>query len=316
MVIDDDPYGLLRFAGEPPPTLRELGGGDPLVFSVRTFSKIVAPGLRVGWVDTVPELQPLLINAKQAMDTCTNLPAQRLLTGFLTGGHLEKHLITQRAEYKRRKEAMHAALREHFGDIARWTNPEGGFFCWVTLANGVHATELFDRALAEGVAFIPGAAFSPSGGSPTPCVSASPPPRPTGSTKESPGCDGRSTCSRRADWMGVSAAEQAVLDRIDEASLVDLTTALVRAAGQNPPGGEAATVNVLHVAAVELGLDVVEIAVEPGRNNVRVTLDGGAGPGLLLLGYTHVVPVGESWTTDPFGVCWKTAASTAAAPPT
>ena len=117
MVIDDDPYGLLRFAGEPLPTLRELGGGDPLVFSVRTFSKIVAPGLRVGWVDTVPELQPLLINAKQAMDTCTNLPAQRLLTGFLTGGHLDDHLVTQRAEYKRRKEAMHAgaarALRRH-----------------------------------------------------------------------------------------------------------------------------------------------------------------------------------------------------------
>jgi 2-aminoadipate transaminase len=163
MVIDDDPYGLLRFAGEPLPTLRELGGGDALVFAVRTFSKIVAPGLRVGWVDTVPELQPLLINAKQAMDTCTNLPAQRLLAGFLRGGHLENHLVTQRAEYKRRKEAMHAALREHFGDIARWTDPEGGFFLWVTLANGVHSTELFDTALAEGVAFIPGAAFSPSG---------------------------------------------------------------------------------------------------------------------------------------------------------
>jgi 2-aminoadipate transaminase len=163
MVIDDDPYGLLRFAGDPLPTLRELGAGDPLVFSVRTFSKIVAPGLRVGWVDTVPELQPLLINAKQAMDTCTNLPAQRLLTGFLTGGHLENHLVTQRAEYKRRKEAMHAALREHFGDIAHWTDPEGGFFLWVTLENGVDTTELFERALAEGVAFIPGPAFSPSG---------------------------------------------------------------------------------------------------------------------------------------------------------
>jgi 2-aminoadipate transaminase len=162
MVIDDDPYGMLRFAGEPLPTLRELGGGDPLVFSVRTFSKIVAPGLRVGWVDTVPELQPLLINAKQAMDTCTNLPAQRLLTGFLAGGHLNDHLVTQRAEYKRRKEAMHAALREHLGDIARWTDPQGGFFCWVTLDN-VDTTALFEPALAKGVAFIPGSAFSPSG---------------------------------------------------------------------------------------------------------------------------------------------------------
>ncbi|MEV6270386.1 PLP-dependent aminotransferase family protein [Kribbella sp. NPDC051936] len=163
MVIDDDPYGLLRFAGDPLPTLRELGAGDPLVFAVRTFSKIVAPGLRVGWVDTDPELQPLLINAKQAMDTCTNLPAQRLLTGFLTGGHLDEHLVRQRREYKRRKEAMHAALTEHFGDIAHWTDPEGGFFLWVTLENGVDTEELFEVALAEGVAFIPGPAFSPTG---------------------------------------------------------------------------------------------------------------------------------------------------------
>ncbi|HZX02725.1 PLP-dependent aminotransferase family protein [Kribbella sp.] len=163
MVIDDDPYGLLRFAGDPLPTLRELGAGDPLVFSVRTFSKIVAPGLRVGWVDADPELQQVLINAKQAMDTCTNLPAQRLLAGFLTGGHLEDHLVRQRAEYRRRKEAMHAALTEHFGDIARWTDPEGGFFLWVTLENGINTEELFEMALPEGVAFIPGPAFSPTG---------------------------------------------------------------------------------------------------------------------------------------------------------
>lgn len=163
MVIDDDPYGLLRFAGDPLPTLRELGAGDPLVFAVRTFSKIIAPGLRVGWVDTDPELQPLLINAKQAMDTCTNLPAQRLLAGFLTGGHLEEHLVTQRLEYKRRKDAMHSALQEYFGDIARWTDPEGGFFLWVTLENGVDTADLFEIALAEGVAFIPGPAFSPTG---------------------------------------------------------------------------------------------------------------------------------------------------------
>jgi acetylornithine deacetylase len=101
--------------------------------------------------------------------------------------------------------------------------------------------------------------------------------------------------------MGVSAAEQAVLDRIDETRLVELTTSLVRAAGQNPPGEEAATVHVMCAAAIELGLDVVETAVEPGRNNVRVTLGGGRGPGLLLLGHSDVVPVGEGWTTDPFG---------------
>jgi acetylornithine deacetylase/succinyl-diaminopimelate desuccinylase-like protein len=101
--------------------------------------------------------------------------------------------------------------------------------------------------------------------------------------------------------VGVSAAEQAVLDRIDESWLVDLTTSLVRAAGQNPPGGEATTVTVLGGAAAELGLDVVETAVEAGRNNLRVTLESGRGPGLLLLGHTDVVPVGEGWTTEPFG---------------
>jgi 2-aminoadipate transaminase len=163
MVIDDDPYGLLRFEGDHLPTLHELADGDPLVFSVRTFSKIIAPGLRVGWVDADPQLRQLLINAKQAMDTCTNLPAQRLVASFLSEGHLEEHLVTQRAEYRRRKHAMQDALTEHFGDIARWTDPEGGFFLWVTLENGVDTQELFEVALAEGVAFIPGPAFSEAG---------------------------------------------------------------------------------------------------------------------------------------------------------
>lgn len=163
VVIDDDPYGMLRFEGADLPTLREVGGGDPLVFSVRTFSKIIAPGLRVGWVDTAPELQQLLINAKQAMDTCTNLPAQRLVTGLLEGGHLADHLATQRAQYRKRKHAMQAALSEHLGDIARWTDPEGGFFLWVTFENDIDTQALFETALAEGVAYIPGPAFSPAG---------------------------------------------------------------------------------------------------------------------------------------------------------
>lgn len=162
MIIDDDPYGMLRFSGTPVPTLHELADGDPLVFSVRTFSKIVAPGLRVGWVDADPSLQQLIIHAKQAMDTCTNLPAQRLLAGFLSGGHLAEHLDTQRAEYRRRKHAMQAALSEHFGDTARWTDPDGGFFLWVTFNEPLDTEALFEIALAEGVAYIPGNAFSPA----------------------------------------------------------------------------------------------------------------------------------------------------------
>jgi acetylornithine deacetylase/succinyl-diaminopimelate desuccinylase-like protein len=101
--------------------------------------------------------------------------------------------------------------------------------------------------------------------------------------------------------VSVSAAERAVLDKIDESALVALTQSLVRAAGQNPPGEEAATVAVLGAAAAELGLDVCETPVEPGRNNIRIVLSGGSGPGVLLLGHTDVVPVGDGWTRHPFG---------------
>jgi len=161
-IIDDDPYGMLRFEGDPMPSMHELADGDPLVFSVRTFSKIIAPGLRVGWVDADPGLGQLLINAKQAMDTCTNLPLQRLVAGFLRGGYLQDHLTEQRAVYRERKHAMQDALQEHFAGRARWTDPEGGFFLWVTFGDEVDTEALFEPALAEGVAFIPGNAFSPS----------------------------------------------------------------------------------------------------------------------------------------------------------
>lgn len=101
--------------------------------------------------------------------------------------------------------------------------------------------------------------------------------------------------------MAVTTAERAVLDKIDEDALVETAQSLVRARGQNPPGEEAATVAVLACAAAELGLDVHEEPVQPGRDNLRVTLRGGEGPGLLLLGHTDVVPVGDGWTEDPFG---------------
>jgi acetylornithine deacetylase/succinyl-diaminopimelate desuccinylase-like protein len=101
--------------------------------------------------------------------------------------------------------------------------------------------------------------------------------------------------------VSVSATEQAVLDRIDEDLLVRTTQSLLRATGQNPPGDEAATVAALSAAAIELGLEVVASRVKPGRDNLSVVLAGGNGPGLLLLGHTDVVPIGDGWTRDPFG---------------
>lgn len=166
VLLDDDPYGALRFAGRDVPGFGELSPGDPLVFSVRTFSKILAPGLRVGWVDADPRLRSLLIAAKQAMDTCTNVPGQHIVERFVSRGGYAEHIAGLRAEYRRRKEAMNASVARHLGERVRTTDPEGGFFLWVTLQGDdarVASPRLFEIALAEGVAFIPGPALSPSG---------------------------------------------------------------------------------------------------------------------------------------------------------
>jgi 2-aminoadipate transaminase len=166
VIIDDDPYGLLRFQGDDLPSLQALSPGDPLLFSVRTFSKILAPGLRVGWVDTDPALRQLVINAKQAMDTCSNVPSQHIIAEFIRRGGLDNHLAGLRTEYKRRKDSMQESLRRNLGSRVTTTNPEGGFFLWLTLQGEdarISTRKLFETALAEGVAFIPGPALSASG---------------------------------------------------------------------------------------------------------------------------------------------------------
>ncbi len=166
VILDDDPYGSLRFAGSAVAGFNEISPHDPQVFSVRTFSKTLAPGLRVGWVDVDPRLQPLIINAKQAMDTCTNVPAQHIVAEFIRRGELDAHLERLRVEYRHRCDAMHTALAEHLGDGVRTTTPEGGFFLWVKLTGenaNINTPQLFEIALAEGVAIIPGSALSPSG---------------------------------------------------------------------------------------------------------------------------------------------------------
>ena len=166
VIIDDDPYGGLRFAGEDVPGFREISPDDPLVFSVRTFSKVLAPGLRVGWVDADPRLRRLLIAGKQAMDTCTNVPGQHIVERFVRQGGYDDHLAGLRTEYRRRKQAMDASIARHLGSRVVTTDPEGGFFLWVTLQGddaAVATPRLFEIALAEGVAFIPGPALSPSG---------------------------------------------------------------------------------------------------------------------------------------------------------
>ncbi len=164
VIIEDDPYGLLHFDGTRSPSFAELAGSAVAVMRVRTFSKILSPGLRVGWVTADAEIIDRMVRARQAMDTCTNVPLQRMIAQFLDSGAMDEHLRRLRALYYDRKRSMMAALAEAFpAGEARWTDPVGGFFTWLEFQEPVDTTALFPRALEHGVAFIPGPAFSSQG---------------------------------------------------------------------------------------------------------------------------------------------------------
>ncbi len=161
VVLEDDPYGRLSFTGSPPPSLVELSDRDPRVIGVHTFSKIVAPGLRVGWIQAAPSIIERMINAKQCMDTCSNVPAQVLITEFMARGMMDSHLERLTPIYRERKDSMLNSLEQAFGGTGTaWTDPGGGFFTWLTLPDFVDARELFPEALASGVAYVPGDAFA------------------------------------------------------------------------------------------------------------------------------------------------------------
>ncbi|WP_420125657.1 PLP-dependent aminotransferase family protein [Longimicrobium sp.] len=162
-VVEDDAYGLLNLEGEAPPAVRSF---DPRwVLYVGSFSKIVAPALRTGWVVAPPDVVERLSILKQGsdLDVCTF--AQRTLSSFLDREAFSTHLSELRAEYRGRRDAMLAALDAHFPAQARWHAPASGMFVWVTMPEGVDTTALLRRAVEEaGVAFVPGQAFCAAGG--------------------------------------------------------------------------------------------------------------------------------------------------------
>jgi 2-aminoadipate transaminase len=157
LVLEDNPYGLLRYEGEPLPTLRSLDGGD-LVIYLGTFSKILSPGLRLGWAVAPRPVLAKLNLGKQAADLCSSTTTQHFVAAyFATGGWLE-YIGVLRELYRRRRDVMLDALSEHFPAEASWTHPQGGLFIWATLPAYIDTTDLLARALDEKVAFVPGAA--------------------------------------------------------------------------------------------------------------------------------------------------------------
>lgn len=166
ILVEDDPYGELRYAGEPLPSLLELdavngstGELETRVIHLGTFSKVLAPGLRVGWVVAPAAVIDKLVQAKQAADLHTSTLCQHVVLELLRNEVLERQLPRLRAEYGRRRDTMLAALEARFPAGAKWTRPDGGLFLLVTLPAHVDAGELLKRALTQNVAFVPGDDF-------------------------------------------------------------------------------------------------------------------------------------------------------------
>ncbi len=165
LVIEDDPYGELAYDGVAvPPSLRSLDGGDGgHVIAVHTFAKIVAPGMRVGWVLAPADTARRMVDLRQSMDTCANTLSQRIIAGLIASGGLDRHVAELRALYPRRRDAMLRALEAELGSIpgVSWTRPSGGMFVWLDLPPGVDGADVLRVGLDRGVAVVPGGAFDP-----------------------------------------------------------------------------------------------------------------------------------------------------------
>jgi len=173
-VLEDDPYSQLRFAGEALLSLLDLTGSDyssaqsgyqGKIIHLNTFSKILAPGLRLGWTVAPAGVISKLVQAKQGTDLHTSSFNQLIAYELLREGFFEKHIPLIRQKYHERRNVMLAALEEFFPAGTQWTHPEGGMFLWITLPAGMDSSELLREALEqEKVAFVPGHAFHPNGG--------------------------------------------------------------------------------------------------------------------------------------------------------
>jgi 2-aminoadipate transaminase len=156
LVLEDNPYGLLRYEGEPLPTLYSLD--DEFVIYAGTFSKILSPGVRLGWTTApAPILQKMQIG-KQGSDLCSSSISQYFVSAYFDAGLWDEYLRSLIEIYRRRRDVMFDSLAEHFPREAEWTHPRGGLFVWATMPPYLDTTDLLARTLEEHVAFVPGRA--------------------------------------------------------------------------------------------------------------------------------------------------------------
>jgi 2-aminoadipate transaminase len=157
--IEDDPYGELRYAGEPSTPLATIPGAAERTLALSTLSKVAAPGLRIGWVRTPPSLRTPLTIAKQAADLHSSTIDQAATARWLAHVDLDAHLERLRDVYRERRDAMLEALPSTLPEGSTFNRPDGGMFLWVRLPEGQDATALLPRAIEQQVAYVPGAPF-------------------------------------------------------------------------------------------------------------------------------------------------------------
>jgi 2-aminoadipate transaminase len=171
LIVEDDPYGDLRFAGAKVPSIlaltSEVDGSRDWVVHFASLSKIVAPGLRVGWTVAPPEIVRRCVIAKQTVDLCSTPWTQAIAAEYLADGALDRHLPRIAGMYQRKSDALCNALRTQFGGAIEFHEPEGGMFVWARI-DGVDVAELLTRAIANKVIFVPGRAFFAD--KPDPCA--------------------------------------------------------------------------------------------------------------------------------------------------
>ena len=156
-LLEDNPYGDLWYDAPPPPPLAARWPEG--VIYLGSFSKVLSPGLRLGYVVAPPALCPKLLQAKQAADLHTSIFNQRVVYEVIRNGLLDTHVPTIRARYKLQRDAMEVALEKHLAGLAQWQKPAGGMFFWLDLPAGLDAMALLPEAVDAGMAFVPGEPF-------------------------------------------------------------------------------------------------------------------------------------------------------------
>ena len=157
LILEDDPYGALSYDGETPVSIRSLAPERTVYMG--SFSKVLAPGLRLGYVIAPVALRAKLVQAKQATDLHTATLSQMVVHDVIKDGFLDSHIPTIRTLYREQCAAMLASLKRHMPEGVRWNAPRGGMFLWAELPKGMDATAVLAEAIKQNVAFVPGAPF-------------------------------------------------------------------------------------------------------------------------------------------------------------